>query len=487
MTARLLPARIDRIIDGAELRRALTAVAQTQATEALRRPQVLRLLRDALRHGHAVARAQLEAGAGGVDTARLLAEATDEVLTALYDYVTTHVVRASNPTEGERIALMAVGGYGRGALAPFSDIDLLFLRPYKATAHTESVIEYILYGLWDLGFKVGHASRTVEECIRYARDDFTISTSLLEARRLAGDEALAAELKRRYRKDVMQGGGQTFVAAKLAERDHRHLRAGASRYMVEPNVKEGKGGLRDLNTLFWIAQYLHPSDQPAEIVRLKEFTGREVKAFLRAFDFLWAVRCHMHFVTGRAEERLTFDLQPEIARRMGYDFAPESERAGLGTPDPTPAASTAPDDAPQRTARMVERFMRRYFLIAREVGSLTRTFCAQLEAEQAKRPQGLSRFWPRRSGAEPFRRLLAPGFFEESGRLAVEPLTFERAPIELIRVFGLADRHNLDLHPDAFALVNRSLNLIDNKLRRIDTPLGPFFECWPMDATPIAP
>jgi [protein-PII] uridylyltransferase len=462
MTARLLPARIDRIIDGVELRHALTAAAQAEPNEAKRRPEVLRLLREALRHGRAVVRTRLEAGAGGVETARLLAETTDEVLTALYDYVTIHVVRASNPTEGERIALMAVGGYGRGALAPFSDLDLLFLRPYKATAHTESVIEYILYILWDLGFKVGHASRTVEECIRYAREDFTISTSLLEARRLAGDEALAAELKRRYRKDVMQGTGQTFVAAKLAERDQRHQRAGASRYMVEPNVKEGKGGLRDLNTLFWIAQYLHPSDEPAEIVRLKEFTGREIKAFLRAFDFLWAVRCHMHFVTGRAEERLTFDLQPEIAQRMGYDFGPETGSTGerlLSGPD-------APDEASQRTARMVERFMRRYFLIAREVGSLTRTYCAQLEAEQSKRPQGLSRFWPKRHGVETSRRLLAPGFYEDAGRLAVEPLTFERSPIELIRVFGLADRHNLDLHPDAFALVNRSLNLIDNKLRR---------------------
>jgi [protein-PII] uridylyltransferase len=471
MTARLLPARIDRIIDGVELRRALTAAAQAQPSEAKRRPEVLRLLRDALRRGRATARMRLEAGAGGVGTARLLAEATDDVLTALYDYVTIHVVRASNPTEGERIALMAVGGYGRGALAPFSDLDLLFLRPYKATAHTESVIEYILYVLWDLGFKVGHASRTVEECIRFARDDFTISTSLLEARRLAGDEALAAELKRRYRRDVMQGAGQAFVAAKLAERDHRHQRAGASRYMVEPNVKEGKGGLRDLNTLFWIAQYLYPSDEPAEIVRLKEFTGREVKAFLRAFDFLWAVRCHMHFVTGRAEERLTFDLQPEIARRMGYDFGPEPEpRLEIGSERDEVSVASDPsatsDEASQRTARMVERFMRRYFLIAREVGSLTRTFCAQLEAEQAKRPQGLSRFWLRRGGPETPRRLLAPGFYEDAGRLAVEPMTFERTPVELIRVFGLADRHNLDLHPDAFALVNRSLNLIGAKLRR---------------------
>ena len=166
MTPRLLPARIDRIIDGVALRQALTAAAQAQPNEALRRPQVLQLLREALRQGRAIARERLENGAGGVETARLLAGVTDEVICALYDFTTVHVFRARNPTEGERLALMAVGGYGRGALAPFSDIDLLFLRPYKQTAHTESVIEFMLYALWDLGFKVGHASRTVDECVK---------------------------------------------------------------------------------------------------------------------------------------------------------------------------------------------------------------------------------------------------------------------------------------------------------------------------------
>ncbi len=459
MPSRLLPLRPDPVIDGRALRVALTGVAQATHEETRRRPQVLALLREAMSQGRVVARARLEGGLGGIETARLLAAVTDDVLTALYDYVTTHVVRASNPTHGERLAVMAVGGYGRGTLAPFSDLDLLFLRPYKTTAHTESLIEYMLYVLWDLGFKVGHASRTVEECIRYARADFTICTSLLEARHLVGDEALAADLKKRFRREVAAGTGAAFVAAKLAERDARHERAGASRYMVEPNVKEGKGALRDLNTLFWIAQYLHPAEAPAEMVRLKEFTGQEVKAFVRAFDFLWAVRCHMHFVTGRAEERLTFDLQPEIARRMGYGGPDDRPPTDEGCDDPAV-------DAPARTAKMVERFMRRYFLIAKQVGSLTRTFCAQLEAEQAKKPQGLSRFLPRRNGPEAPRRHFAPGFYEAGGRLAVEPQTFERDPVDLIRLFGIADRNNLDLSPDAFALVNRSLSLIGGKLRR---------------------
>ena len=177
---------------------------------------------------------------------------------------------------------------------------------------------------------------------------------------------------------MVKGTAVEFVAAKLKERDERHARAGASRYLVEPNVKEGKGALRDLHTLFWIAQYTHPpKDEHGQIkdgvVQLDLFDKREVRLFIQAFDFLWAVRCHLHFVTGRPEERLSFDLQPELARRMGY-----GDRG----------------DAPA-----VERFMRRYFLIAKEVGALTRAFSAKLEAEQAKiQPRGLSRLLAPRQG-----------------------------------------------------------------------------------------
>src|ERR1700722_1299499 len=378
MPALLRPTRIEHVVDGERLRAQLTAAFYGSESDSDARRRALEVLRQALFRGRMVAKERLESGAGGNETARLLSGVTDEVVSALYDFTTVHVFRARNPTEGERLALMAVGGYGRGTLAPFSDLDLLFLRPYKQTAHAESVIEFMLYALWDLGFKVGHASRTVDECVKLSKEDFTIRTSILEARQLTGDERLAEELKRRFREEVLKGTGADFVSAKLKERDERHSRAGASRYLVEPNVKDGKGGLRDLNTLFWIAQYLHPLDSPDDALSLEMFNRREVRAFIRAFDFLWAVRCHLHFATGRPEERLTFDLQPELARRMGFHDRPR--KGG----DNTPA---------------VERFMRLYFLIAREVGVLTREFCAKLEAEEAKKkPQGLSRFLPGRRG-----------------------------------------------------------------------------------------
>jgi [protein-PII] uridylyltransferase len=433
------------VVDGVRLRAQLTTAAlDAIGDEAEQRRRAIAVLKGALFRGRMIAKERLESGAGGVETSRLLAGVTDEVITALYDFTTAHMFRASNPTEGERLTLMAIGGYGRGALAPFSDIDLMFLRPYKETAHVESVIEFMLYALWDLGFKVGHASRTVDDCIKLSREDITIRTALLEARQLAGDERMAGALRKRFLDEVVKGTGAEFAAAKLKERDERHARAGASRYMVEPNVKEGKGGLRDLHTLFWIARYLHPADSLDAVMRLDVFQGREVRAFIRAFDFLEAVRAHMHFATGRAEERLSFDLQPEIARRMGY-----ADRAHAGG-DQTPG---------------VERFMRRYFLIAKEVGALTRGFAAKLEAEHLKSaPRGLSRFLPGR----PRRQSLdEPGFHVEGRRLTVDgPETFERDPVNLLRLFKIADARDLDLHPDAFTAVTRTLHRITSKVRR---------------------
>ena len=243
---------------------------------------------------------------------------------------------------------------------------------------------------------------------------------------------------------MVRGTGAEFVAAKLKERDERHTKAGASRFMVEPNVKEGKGGLRDLHTLFWIAQYLHPADSMDAVMRLDMFHGRDVRAFIRAFDFLEAVRAHLHFATGRAEERLTFDLQPEVARRMGYHDRPR--RGG----DNTPA---------------VERFMRRYFLIARDVGMLTRTFSAKLEAEHLKlEPRGLSRLIPHRTSAS---GRIEAGFMIDGGRLSiVGPEIFEQAPINLLRLFWIADARDLDLHPDAVTTVRRRAPLITSAIRR---------------------
>src|SRR5207302_1031512 len=264
----------------------------------------------------------------------------DQLIRALYDLVTERVYPLANPTQGEKLAIVAVGGYGRGELAPYSDIDLLFLLPYKQTPHTEQVIESLLYFLWDLGLKVGQATRSVAECLRYAKGDLTIRTALLEARYVWGEQALFTELKTRFESEILRGTEAQFVEAKLAERDARHIRVGDSRYQLEPNVKEGKGGLRDLHTLFWIAKYIYQVDDVARLVELGVLSADESARFQRAENFLWTVRTHLHYLAGRAEERLTFNMQTEIGAAMGY-----TDHAG---------------------SRGVERFMKHYFLVAQE-------------------------------------------------------------------------------------------------------------------------
>lgn len=425
--------RIEAVVDGVKLRAQLTAAAlgHTGQDEG-QRVAARQLLHGALFRGRMIAKERLEDGAGGHDTARLLAQVADEVIAALYDFTTVHVHRARNPTQGERFAVVAVGGYGRGQLAPSSDIDLLFLRAYKPTPWVESVTEYMLYTLWDMSLKVGHASRSVDECLRLARGDHTIQTALLEARFIAGDRALFDELERRFRAEVVEPGRKAFVAAKLKERDVRHARAGASPYLVEPNVKEGQGALRDLHTLYWILRSRYGGQRIADFVAFGLFTTEEARACLRASDFLWRVRCFLHFLTGRAEERLTFDVQPEIAQRMGYR------------------------DRGERPA--VERFMRRYFLAARTVTTASRIMAAKLQEE----PRGGLSI----PGLRPRPTPAAPGFVEEGGRLsAADPALFDHDPASLLRAFQIADARGIELSPGTFAAIARRAKRIGAGLR----------------------
>ena len=379
---------------------------------------------------------RLDAGGDGVEVARLYSAAADDMLAALWRFTTDVLYPAPNPTEAERLSLIAVGGYGRGVLAPFSDLDLLFLRPWKSIPRTEQVIEFMLYVLWDLGVKVGQSARSIDECLSLAKSDMTVRTALLEARPLAGDTALAEDFIARFRALVVKADPRPFIAAKLEERDARHQKSGAVRYRVEPNVKDGKGGLRDLNTLFWIARSLAPDSPLGARVMDDLLTARERRTFEEAFDFLWRTRAHLHLTSGRAEEKMTFDLQPEVARKMGW--------RGRG-------------DEPA-----VERFMRRYFLVARDVGALTRALSAKLEARQQKPTMSLSRLIPGRR-----RKLGVDGFIEDAGRLSVTgPEVFTADPRKLLTLFRVADEHDLDLHPDAFSAVSRSLSVVTPSLRR---------------------
>ena len=357
---------------------------------------------------------------------------TDCIINTVWQVANTYLHPLPNPTEGERLSLIAVGGYGRGEMAPMSDVDLLFLTPYKITPWAESVIETMLYILWDLRLKVGHASRTVKDCLRIGSEDYTVQTAMLEHRFICGDADLADQFHTTIWSDLFKGNERAFVEAKLDERGKRHEKQGL-RYMVEPNVKEGKGGLRDLQSLFWIAQYVHHTSDPMDLVKLGVFRKDEYDDFVKAREFLWAVRCHLHLVTNRATDQLTFDLQVEVAERMG--FKDKSGRRG------------------------VEHFMQAYFKHATLVGELTRIFLTALENDHTKEAPLLQRIFKRRPK-------IKPGYVVQNNRLNIEDeATFLSDPVNILRIFEEALRTGLFIHPDAMRLIAFNLHLVDNDTR----------------------
>ncbi len=425
---------------------ALTTGRDGDGSDMKTRSAVLKELKQAVKTAREEAQKRLNEDGGGLLCAGRLSYIQDELIRVIYDFALHHVYRIKNPSAAERMAIAAVGGYGRGTLAPGSDIDLLFILPYKQTPWGEQVVEYILYMLWDLGFKVGHATRNVDECVRLSKSDMTIRTAVLEARYIWGDKPLYDELEQRFDAEVVEGTSSQFIAAKLQERDDRHHRQGTSRYLVEPNIQEGKGGLRDLNTLFWIAKYHYRVDRQSELVKKGVLTRAEYARFKKTEDFLWAARCHLHFLTGRPEERLSFDVQREIAIRLGYTQHP-------GMKD-------------------VERFMKHYFLVAKDVGDLTRIICAALEEEHVKEPRGkgFTGMVRRLRGGRGSNTVTpvkgAPGFVVENNRLnATADTIFESDPTNLLRVFQIADKHEYNMHPRLNRLIRHSLKLVDSDLR----------------------
>ena len=387
------------------------------------RPAQLDYLKQALGQGREEVKRRFMAGANGSKAAADNCAVMDAIIGALHDC-------ADAP-----LTIVAVGGYGRGELAPFSDIDLLFLLPGRAGARIKRHVEFMLYMLWDLGLKLGQATRSIGQCLSHARDDMTIRTGLLEARMVAGDGALFEELRRRFTQELVMETGDAFVRAKLDERNARHVRLGDSRYVLEPNIKDGKGGLRDLHTLFWIAKYVYRVAHIADLVGRDVLAPKEHRKFAKAHTFLWTLRFHLHYIAGRPEERMTFDVQPEMARRMRY-----SDRAGLNA---------------------VERFMKHYFLVAKDVGNLTRIFCAAIEAEHQASPLFHLPRWAAL-------RREVDGFRIERGRLMVaSDDAFADDPIAMIRLFQVADRRGLDIHPNALRLITQNLKRIDAGFRKL--------------------
>ncbi len=421
------------IIDRRALSDAAKAIEAETSDSAKRRAACVALARQALKDGRAELKRRIaEHPSRGSEHAAGYAFLTDQLLRVIFDFATQVLFPVGNASSGERMALVAVGGYGRGEMAPYSDVDIMFLTPWKQTPWGEQVIETMLYMLWDLGLKVGQSSRSLDEMISMAKADLTVRTALLESRYVWGDQALYDEASTRFRREIVAGTARAFVADKLAERDVRHKRMGDSRYVVEPNLKEGKGGLRDLHTLFWIGKYVYQVETVEGLVDKGLLTRAELRQFLRAENFLWAVRINLHDLLGRADERLTFDVQRELAQRLRY-----ATRDGMSS---------------------VERFMRHYFLTARQVGDLTGVFLAHLDESF-----GRSSWLP----ALKRRPRKLNGFTVQRGRIGVPGDSFfVDEPVRLVEMFQLADANDLEIHPTAMRQAGRDAKLIEAGVRR---------------------
>ena len=357
---------------------------------------------------------------------------TDCLVTSAWKFATEIQFPSHNPTEAEKLSIISVGGYGRREMAPFSDVDLLFLTPYKMTPWSENVIETVLYLLWDLKLKVGHSSRSIKDCLRLGSEDYTIRTAMLEHRFVCGDINLASQLNEKLWKNLFSGTAKDFISAKLKERENRHEKHG-QRYMVEPNVKEGKGGLRDLQSLYWIAKYVYQTQNISDLVDLNVFRSDEYLQFEQAEEFLWAVRCQMHHLADRAIEQLSFDLQVEVASAMGYHDS--------------------------RDQRAVEIFMQDYFRHATRVGDLTRIFLTSLEAVHAKDEPLLERIFKRKPKID-------NDYIVIHNRLAIKSeKEFLTNPINLLKLFSEALRTGLLIHPNAMRLVSANLAMVNNEFR----------------------
>ncbi|MFK7839058.1 MAG: [protein-PII] uridylyltransferase [Bdellovibrionales bacterium] len=327
------------------------------------------------------------------------------------------------------VCVIATGGYGREELCPYSDIDLLFLTPNKASSTIHNNIENFLYNIWDSKIKIGHAIRTIKECTTVAHEDAKVLSSLLDARLISGNKKLFEQFEIALEKSLKQKTKKTYVKGKLNERDIRHKRLGDSRYVLEPNIKDGKGGLRDYQTLFWISNVIYNANTPESLKNQKIIKSSEQTRIEKAHDFLLTVRCHLHDIAGRAEERIHFDIQPQIAERLNYQHRDNS--------------------------KAVERFMKHYFLVSKDIGDLTRIIVAAIEESENRKSQIVKDKSKTLEGFDIVNNRLN---FKRNQKLKDDPF-------QILRLFRLSQQHDLDLHPKALQKIRRNLKLIDKKLQ----------------------
>ncbi len=370
------------------------------------------------------------AGARGLAVVRQLTAAVDRLIRALFAHAETNHARRF-PRLNQRLTVIARGGYGRGELNPYSDVDLVFLHDYKPGPYLEVVTETMLHALWDARVVVGYAVRNTSECVKMAAADLKEKTAILDARFIAGDERLYAQFDKSLVSDVLNRDQAGFFKIKLEETRERHRRFGDSVYLLEPQIKEGEGGLRDLHTALWLAKVKYKIRTLDELVQKAIITEPELNEIVAAEDFVLRVRNSLHFLTKRHFDQLTFEFQEQIAPMLGFE--------------------------PQNGLAASALLMREYYRRASTILRFSEGLIARVTEEVSP-----SRFLRRNQS-----RQIRPGVVIQEHSLGLSDQNFfARAPLNLVTIFADCQAHDVALSGSAYQAVYNNRGLINEALRR---------------------
>lgn len=401
-----------------------------RASFAEKRPLYLAACKHFLSHYREEIRKLHDAGAGGREVVRAITVMTDTMVKKLFRSIMRDMARISRGRE--MISLVALGGYGRGELNPYSDIDLMFLYSGKDNQRVENIAQKLLYFLWDMKLDVGYSVRTIEDCIEMAASDTTVKTAQLDARFLVGSRILFRDFQKTMQTQVIAKGSDGFIREKVEEQEKRRQKYGSSVYILEPNIKEGEGGLRDLHTAMWAAKVKYKIAEPRELVMKGVLTEDELKAYYDRLDYLWRTRNQLHYQAGRKNDQLTFDAQAKLAEFFGYRDS--------------------------GTSLAVEEYMRDYYLYATKVehdASIITSRCIRKEDGPFK----ILGYLRRRSVGE--------GFYVLRGELVIpDEKVIEQDPSRLMKLFEHAQKQGVVLNINVKGLIRKNLHLVNDKFRR---------------------
>ena len=396
------------------------------------RPRVLEACKQYLTDTHTAIRARHDAGASGTDVVHLLAGAMDQLVCGLFNGILREMGDAGSVLDGH-LGLVAIGGYGRGELNPYSDIDIMFLHDGTVPVETvEAFSQRLLYLLWDLRLDVGYSVRTAADCVEMAAQDTTVKTALIDCRYLAGYQPLYDALRKTVYTQILPKASDKFIKEKINEMKRRRDKYGATIYLLEPNIKEGEGGLRDLQTAFWVAQVKYKFEDPKELVIKGILSETEMEVYNSALDHLWRLRNELHFSTRRKSDQMNFDLQVHLAAFLGY-----KDRGKV---------------------LAVEDFMRDYYRHAARVEHFASTLTSRCVWRDEGAAKILGYF---------VRRQVDEGCFVLKGELIIpDESVIEKNPAILMKIFEQAQKHGASLNIRVKWLIRRSLYLVNDKFRR---------------------